>query len=90
MGIFDKFRKKDPPGADFSDRRSGSSSTADADPMPSGLGIRIYVVAKGDTLRKIAYREYGDPRQWTRIFEANRELIADPNRIYPGQKLRLS
>ena len=80
MGIFDK--KKDPP-VDFSDVQSGSSSTAE-----SKTG-RTYTVVKGDSLSKIAQREYGDAKQWTRIYEANRDTIQDPDLIEPGQTLRL-
>jgi nucleoid-associated protein YgaU len=87
MGIFDK---KDKPKADFSNVKSGSSSTAPGTggSMPGGFA-RTYVVAKGDSLSKIAQREYGDAKQWTRIFEANRDSIQDPDLIHPGQTLRL-
>lgn len=72
---------------DFSDVRSGSSSTA---PDKSDLnGPRYHVVVKGDSLSKIAQREYGDAQQWRRIYDANRDLIQDPDLIYPGQNLRL-
>ena len=70
--------------ADFSDVESGSSSTA-----PSPTTERTYTVKKGDSLSKIAKREYGDAQQWRRIFEANRNLIDNPDLIYPGQVLRL-
>jgi nucleoid-associated protein YgaU len=80
MGIFSGiFGKKNEPKADFSDVRSGSSTSAG----------RRYVVVKGDSLSKIAQREYGDAKQWTRIFEANRDIITDPDLIHPGQALRL-
>ena len=46
-------------------------------------------MVKGDSLSKIAQREYGDAKQWTRIFEANRDIITDPDLIHPGQELRL-
>src|SRR5438105_3692545 len=76
MGLFDKFRRKDsaPPRADFSNVGSGSSSTAPApEPtMPAASG-RTYTVVKGDSLSKIAAREYGDAKQWGKIFEANRD-----------------
>lgn len=48
-----------------------------------------YVVQKGDTLSKIAGEFYGDPTLYPRIFDANRDLLVDPNRIKPGQKLRI-
>ena len=72
------------PKADFSDVQSGSSSTA-----PPGQSMRSYTVRKGDSLSKIAQREYGDAQQWHRIFEANRDSIDNPDLIYPGQVLRL-
>ncbi len=48
-----------------------------------------YVVKKGDTLSKIAEEHYGDARLYPKIFEANRDILTDPNRIKPGQKLRI-
>jgi nucleoid-associated protein YgaU len=75
--------KGDRPKADFSDVESGSSSTA---PSPAG---RSYTVQKGDSLSKIAKREYGDAQQWRKIYEANRDLIANPDLIYPGQVFRI-
>lgn len=66
---------------DFSNVKSGSNSTAST--------AKIHVVVAGDSLSKIAKREYGDADQWPRIFEANRDIVMDPNRIFPGQKLRI-
>lgn len=87
MGIFDMFRKKTAVRPDFSNVRSGSSSTAPrVTPAPPS---RTYTVVKGDSLSRIAQREYGDPKLWTRLFEANRDIIKDPDLIYPGQTLRL-
>jgi nucleoid-associated protein YgaU len=48
-----------------------------------------YVVEQGDTLSGIAERFYGDPTLYPRIFDANRDVLVDPNRIKPGQKLRI-
>jgi len=48
-----------------------------------------HVVAKGDTLSKIAKQYYGDPGLYTTIFEANRDQLKDPNLIKIGQKLRI-
>jgi len=50
---------------------------------------QTYVVQKGDTLSKIADDYYGDARLYTKIFEANRDVLTDPNKIRPGQKLRI-
>ena len=43
----------------------------------------------GDSLSKIAKEYYGNAMKYPEIFEANREVIKDPNLIYPGQKLRI-
>ena len=64
---------------DFSNVQSGGSSTA----------TKIYEVKSGDSLSKIAKREYGDANAWNRIFEANKDILKDPNKIYPGQKLKI-
>ena len=52
-------------------------------------GFLQYTVVAGDTLSGIARRFYGDPNQFHRIFEANRNQLHDPNRIFPGQVLRV-
>ncbi|MDP2314048.1 MAG: peptidoglycan-binding protein LysM [Pseudomonadota bacterium] len=51
--------------------------------------VDYYVIVAGDTLSKLAKRYYGDANQYNRIFEANREVIKDPNKIFPGQKIRI-
>jgi nucleoid-associated protein YgaU len=51
--------------------------------------FEIYEIVSGDTLGGIAKRYYGKASLYTRIYEANKELISDPNKIYPGQKIRI-
>ncbi len=51
--------------------------------------VEYCVIAKGDTLSKIAKQYYGDANKYPRIFAANREVIKDANLIYPGQKIRI-
>ncbi|MCS4510270.1 peptidoglycan-binding protein LysM [Xylophilus ampelinus] len=46
-------------------------------------------VAKGDTLSAIAKKYYGDANKYPKIFEANKPMLSDPDKIYPGQKLRI-
>jgi len=48
-----------------------------------------YEVKKGDTLWKIAEKYYGDGNLHTKIFEANKDSIKDPNLIRVGQRLRI-
>jgi len=57
--------------------------------IPRQVGRDEHLVAKGEFLRMIAgYAQvYGDPFQWTKIFQANKKLIQDPNLIYPEQIL---
>ena len=49
---------------------------------------RMYTVKSGDTLSKIAQDVYGNG-DYMKIFEANKPLLSDPNKIYPGQVLRI-
>lgn len=51
--------------------------------------IEIYEIVSGDTLGGIAKKYYGKASMYTRIHEANKELIPDPNKIYPGQKIKI-
>ena len=53
------------------------------------VGDREYTVQKGDTLSHIAKAHYGRAHDWSRIFEANRDQLDDPDRIQPGQVLRI-
>jgi nucleoid-associated protein YgaU len=50
---------------------------------------RYYTVAKGDTLSKIAQQHYGDANAYPKIFEANEPMLKHPDKIYPGQVLRI-
>ncbi|VEB23021.1 LysM domain/BON superfamily protein [uncultured Avibacterium sp.] len=49
----------------------------------------FYVIQKGDTLWKIAEKAYGNGAKYTAIVEANKEVIKDADKIFPGQKIRL-
>ena len=64
---------------DFSNVQGGGSSTA----------ANTYVVKSGDSLSKIAQQHYGDAHAWKRIFEANKDILKDPDKIFPGQKLKI-
>ena len=46
-------------------------------------------VKSGDTLSKIAKEAYGDANAYMKIFEANKPMLSNPDKIYPGQKLRI-
>lgn len=98
MGIFDYWKTEKARPDPSKVPRDGSSPAAAPAPHPQADGdaspvgsveTQTYVVIKGDTLSTIASGQYGNAQQWTRIYEANRDLIADPDVIYPGQQLRI-
>ncbi|MEW6483252.1 MAG: peptidoglycan-binding protein LysM [Pseudomonadota bacterium] len=49
----------------------------------------IYTVKSGDTLSAISKQVYGDANQYNKIFEANKPMLTSPDKIYPGQALRI-
>ena len=51
--------------------------------------VEFYEIVSGDTLGAIAKKFYGKSSKYMAIFEANRDIISDPNKIYPGQKIRI-
>ncbi|HEX7803790.1 MAG TPA: LysM peptidoglycan-binding domain-containing protein [Pseudoxanthomonas sp.] len=69
--------------ADFSD------VTAKVDSTEEIIGERTYTIEKGDTLSKIAKEQLGHASAWKQIFEANRDVLDDPDRIFPGQVIKL-
>ncbi len=91
------------PGADFSNVVGSSRSVADTSaPGASGSmahsssgsdggawSSKTYTVEAGDSLSAIAKKFYGDANQYQRIFEANQPMLKDPDKIYPGQVLRI-
>lgn len=50
---------------------------------------RFYTVKSGDTLSKIAKEMYGNANDYMKIFDANKPMLSDPNKIYVGQVLRI-
>ena len=57
-----------------------------ANPEPEAT---YYTVKPGDSLSKIAKEHYGDAMKYPVIFEANKPMLSDPDKIYPGQNLRI-
>ena len=53
------------------------------------MASRFVVVKKGDTLSAISLQVYGDANKYNKIFEANKPMLKDVNKIYPGQTLRI-
>jgi nucleoid-associated protein YgaU len=55
----------------------------------SAPAAQFYTVKKGDSLSKIAKEAYGNAMKYPVIFEANKPMLKDPDKIYPGQVLRI-
>ena len=72
--------------AHVDDRLEVAHPASAASPEPSA---HFYTVGKGDTLSKIAKAEYGDANKYPQIFEANKPMLQNPDKIYPGQLLRI-
>jgi nucleoid-associated protein YgaU len=94
----------DKPKADFSGVTGGVKSTAPIVEKADFSGVtggvqstapilepefQTYVVKKGDTLSKIAKEHYGKSSKYHAIFEANKDILKDPDHIFPGQELKL-
>ena len=56
------------------------------EPAPEAI---MYTIQPGDSLSKIALEYYGDAMKYPEIVEANQPLIKDPDKIYPGQVIRI-
>ena len=84
MGIFDSIKSafgKAEPGDEQVERTAPAAGPDDAE------AVRRYTVVSGDTLWKIAQRMYGDGSRYMEIFEANADVLEQPEHILPGQQL---
>ncbi len=66
-----------------------AAAPAEGDDHADEDAVVFYPVEKGDTLSGIAKRLYGDPNKYMKIFEANKPMLSHPDKIYPGQVLRV-
>ena len=93
-----------PDKPDFSNVQTTVTSTEEARPDFSNVqtavtsaeeivgdapALQTYTIEQGDTLSAIAKRFYGKAKYWHQIFEANRDVIEDADRIFPGQVVKL-
>jgi len=58
-------------------------------PSPAAASGTTYTVKPGDTLSKIAQQHLGDAKAYMTIFEANKDQLKDPDKIFPGQVLKI-
>jgi nucleoid-associated protein YgaU len=92
--VWDQIKKVDPGysdlTADISVAAGAAASAGQGGPAGGATApTKSYTVQKGDTLSKIAKQFYGEPNEYRRIFDANRDQLKDPDKIQPGQVLRI-
>jgi nucleoid-associated protein YgaU len=73
--------------ADIRVTGGGQQGASQAQPQPSAQ--RTYTVKSGDTLSKIAKEMYGSASEYMKIFEGNRDKLDNPDKIQPGQELKI-
>lgn len=56
---------------------------------PTTTRLEKYTVQKGDTLQKISKKFYGTSKKWAKIYEANKDMLKGPDKIYPGQAINI-
>lgn len=59
------------------------------DAIASSETFESYTVQKNDTLQKISQKYFGTTKKWVKIFNANKDKLSAPNKIYPGQVIRI-
>jgi nucleoid-associated protein YgaU len=83
MGLMDFFKK----GKETPVVKPQAQQPAQPQATPAQSQPRDYTIKSGDTLSKIAKQYYGNANEWNRIYEANRGVISNPDKIFPGQKI---
>ncbi len=78
-----------PAAGNLEERRFFIPETSSAEGMETASDPVLYTVRKGDTLQKISKKFYGFYSRWPRIYEANKDVIPDPNRLSEGMRLRI-
>jgi len=71
------------------DIRATGAATGTPQGQPATQGERTYTVKPGDTLSKIAKETLGNANAYNEIFNANRDVLSDPDKIKPGQVLKI-
>jgi nucleoid-associated protein YgaU len=93
MGLMDFFRKgkekpvSTPQPTGTTRTQTPGETTQSNTARPGAQTQRDYTIQSGDSLSKIARQFYGNPNDWQKIYQANKDKIKDPNLIHPGQKI---
>ena len=86
---FNKIRLATAPPSAAPSPAAGAVVQGGAPAPVAAPAARTHVVEKGDTLGAIAKTYYGKASLYPKIFDANRDILDDPDKIKPGQKLRI-
>lgn len=91
--IWEQIKLADPSYSDLiaditvSEQAQSQRTQASGASASGGQSDRTYTVQPGDSLSKISRQFYGNANQYSKIFEANRDQLSNPNQIKPGQRL---
>lgn len=87
--VWDQIKLVDPNFSDLTAdiQAPAAAAAAAAGGASSAPAARTYTVQAGDSLSKISKQFYGDANKYMKIFEANKDKLADPDEIKPGQEL---
>ncbi|MFH1063258.1 MAG: LysM peptidoglycan-binding domain-containing protein [Candidatus Omnitrophota bacterium] len=58
-------------------------------PVKKQAAFSMYKVKQGDTLQKVSQNVYGSTKHWKKIYDFNQDALKNPNKIYPGQMLKI-
>jgi len=90
--VWDEIKRVNP---NWAQEMNADITVSASAPRSMGAGVgstgqeHTYTVKAGDSLSKISKAVYGDANAYMKIFEANRDVLSDPNKISPGQNLRI-
>jgi nucleoid-associated protein YgaU len=90
--VWDEIKRVNP---NWAQEMNADITVSASAPRSMGAGVgstgqeQTYTVKAGDSLSKISKAVYGDANAYMKIFEANRDVLSDPNKISPGQNLRI-
>jgi len=88
--VVDKLQIVSGAGAAGTNTVAAAPETVDPSKEPAGQAeSQFYTVVSGDNLSKIAKHCYGDANKYPVVFEANKPMLKSPDKIYPGQVLRI-
>jgi len=88
--VWDQIKLVDPNYSDLiADIQAPAAAAAAAAGGGATTAARTYTVQAGDSLSKISKQFYGDANQYMKIFEANKDKLADPDKVKPGMQLNI-